>query len=103
MEAKQGRIGLGCVAWSSRRSFLAARSMMKKTNVEPVVAEALAALYATIFSKQMGYHKVIFEGDAQAYTSKYGHFVEEIKLGLRSLESANFIHVKREANNVAHI
>jgi ribonuclease HI len=65
METKQGRIGLGCVARSSRGSFLAAQSVLKKTNAEPIVAKALLALYATIFGRQLGFRKVIFEGDAQ--------------------------------------
>ena len=35
-------------------------------------------------------------------TSKYGHFVEGIKSEMRSLETASFLHVKREGNTVAH-
>ena len=59
----------------------------------------------------MGFRKVTYEGDVQVIVnevnegpcmSKYGHFVEGIKMELRSLESAKFTYVKWEANNVAH-
>ena len=86
--------------------------MVKLTNADPVMAEALTALYATIFGKQMGYRKIIFEGDAQVIvkemnkespcTSKYEYFVEGIKTERRVLESTMFTYVRREANTVAH-
>jgi hypothetical protein len=32
----------------------------------------------------------------------FGHFVEDIKRGLRSLKTSNVVHLKREANLAAH-
>jgi hypothetical protein len=34
--------------------------------------------------------------------SSFGHFVEDIKLGLGSMRTFNFAHVKREANLATH-
>jgi hypothetical protein len=109
---QQGCIGLGCVAMSSMGCFLAARCVVKKISVDPTVAKALAALYATVFGREMGYRQVIFEGDAQVIvmevnreglcTTRYGQFVEGIQSVLNGFESVYFTHVMREANNVAH-
>jgi hypothetical protein len=55
VSVQQGCIGLGCVARSSTRCFLVARFVVKKISVDPTMAEALAALYATIFGREMGY------------------------------------------------
>jgi hypothetical protein len=34
--------------------------------------------------------------------SNYGHLIEDIKEGLQKLSSTRFIHVRRNANTVAH-
>lgn len=34
--------------------------------------------------------------------SRYGHILDGIKSGLESFRSANIVHVKRDANSVAH-
>ena len=64
MEAKKGTVGLGLVTRSSTGRLLTAHSMLKKANADPVMAKALAALHAIIFGREMGYNKVIFEGDS---------------------------------------
>jgi hypothetical protein len=81
--------------------FLAARCVVKKISVDPTVAEALAALYATVFGREMGYRQVIFEGDAQVivmevnreglYTTRYGQFMEGIQSVLNGFESVYFL------------
>jgi hypothetical protein len=55
---------------------------------------------------------VSFEGDSlqvvnEVNTSNpcqslHGHFIEDIKEGICSLEQVSFIHVSREANEAAH-
>ena len=55
VNVEQGCIGLGCVARSSTGCFLAARCVVKKISADPTVAEAIAALYATVFGKELGY------------------------------------------------
>jgi hypothetical protein len=39
---------------------------------------------------------------ATPFLSSFGHFVEDIKLGLGSLRTFSFVHVKREANLATH-
>lgn len=103
---------LGCIARTSTGAFQAARSMTMVTRAEPVVAEALAALYAIGFGRELGFQRVILVRDAQTIvkevnreglcTNSYGHFVEGIQSEMRAFETAQFIHVNKEANNIAH-
>jgi hypothetical protein len=57
-------IGLGMIARDERGKFLAACSKRQSINVEPVVAEALAATQAILFCQEHNFQKVIFEGDS---------------------------------------
>jgi ribonuclease HI len=111
-DIKQGRVGLGCIARTSTGAVLAARSLTKVIRVDPAMAEALAALYAIVFGLEMGYNRVICEGDAQKIiqdvneegpcTSRYGNVIEGIKSEMRKFEYVCFSHVVREANSAAH-
>lgn len=65
-----------------------------------------------LFSPKREFTGVIFEGDAlnivdavnsnNPCESSYGHFVEDVKVGLVSIGNSKFVHVKREANLAAH-
>jgi hypothetical protein len=44
--------------------FLGARSVMPLIVVNPETVEAMAALWAVQFSKEVGFYEVVFEGDA---------------------------------------
>jgi ribonuclease HI len=105
-------IGMGIIARDEKGRFLAAISKKQKIMVEPVVAETIAAINAIIFCQELNYRNVIFEGDAlqvvrevnsdRMCSNHYGHLVEDVKLGLRQLNSAKFTHVRRSANGAAH-
>ncbi|XP_059436307.1 uncharacterized protein LOC132169261 [Corylus avellana] len=105
-------IGLGVIARDERGKFLVAYSKHQWIDVEPVIAEALAALHAIILCQEENFQNVVFEGDSlqvvQAINSdsqcnsKYGHLIEDIKKGTRSLASSIFTHVKRSANEAAN-
>lgn len=79
---------------------------------EACVAEALAALWAVKFCKEVGFFEVILEGDAAQvvndiisplpHLAKSGHLTESIIQELQGFRSATIVHVKRECNNVAH-
>ena len=56
--------GLGIIAKDHKGNCLAARSLTYRLITEPVVAEAFAALHATMMAKELGYVNVQFERDA---------------------------------------
>jgi hypothetical protein len=76
------------------------------------MAEAISALLAVLFAKEMGFTDVFFEGDdlqvIQALSTTpphlhwFGHFVESILLELQYFKSFSFAHCRRDANGVAH-
>lgn len=55
LDLTKKKIGLGIVARDDRGSFMAAYSKNQAIEVNPVVAEALAALHAVIFCQEQGY------------------------------------------------
>jgi ribonuclease HI len=81
---------LGVIAKDSNGVSLGARSVTKQVNANPITVEVMAALLAMQFNKEIGFLDVIFEGDtAQVineinseppYTSRVGHFLENIHL-----------------------
>ncbi|XXG66509.1 hypothetical protein AAC387_Pa06g0064 [Persea americana] len=81
---------------------------------ESYEVEALSAVTATCFAKELGLNiYTILEGDClrviQALQmispdlSPIGHPIEEVEDRLRSFQSANISHTKREGNIVAHL
>lgn len=106
-------IGLGFVARDCRGRFLGARCIRKPFLVEPKMAEAMAALWAVLFCKEVGFFEVLFEGDSAQVVeeihskslslSSCGHFIESIVKELKDFRSANFVHASRDCNTVAHM
>jgi hypothetical protein len=98
-------IGIGLIARDETGKFVAAVSKKERVAVEPVVAETLAALSAIQWCQEQSFQDVIFEGDAlqvvkevnsdRPCSSYYGHLVEDVKVGLRRLNSTRFCHVRR--------
>lgn len=105
-------VGLGLLARDANGSFLVACGIKMRLVADPTMAEALAALHAVIFAKELGFSRVIFEGDAlwivrainsnEPCDSNYGHFVEDVKTDKGSLEMSTVTHVVRGANSAAH-
>jgi hypothetical protein len=84
----EGCLRIGIVAHDCEGVLLGAKCVFCLINADPTVAESLAAIYAMIFCKEVGFFDVIFEGDAlqvvkeiqstPPYTSRFGHFVGSI-------------------------
>jgi ribonuclease HI len=112
VDTSKNLIGLGIIARDDKGCFLAAVSKQERIKAEPVVAETLAAFNAILLCEEHNFQDVILEGDAlqvvkevnsdKHCSSYFGHLVEDVKNGLRSLNSAKFSHVRRSANVVAH-
>jgi hypothetical protein len=83
-----------------------------KLLVDPKVAEVMATLHAIIFSIEVGFFYVVFEGDAlqvvcdinsaPLYSSRIGHFIESINQELGCFRSSCVVFVPRECNVAAH-
>jgi ribonuclease HI len=58
-------VGMGLIARDGRGTILATTTKVLFSDVDPMVAEALAATHAFITGYELGFQQVIFEGDAQ--------------------------------------
>jgi hypothetical protein len=80
---------------------------------DPSIAEAVATWKATVFCCDQGFQSVILEGDAleivQAFRqegpswSKYGQIIANSRTRLNSIQSWEPSHIRREANEAAHL
>jgi ribonuclease HI len=112
MDTAKKVIGMGFIARDEKGKFLATVSKQEHMVVEPAATETLAALNAILWCQEQNFQEVIFEGDAlqvvkevnteEQCSSYYGHQVEDVKHGLRSLNGARFCHVRRSTNAAAH-
>jgi hypothetical protein len=60
----KGYVGLGIIARDSLGNVLGAKRLTKFLSTDSHIAEVMPASYAVIFSKEVGFFDVIFEGDA---------------------------------------
>ncbi|MFQ6654830.1 hypothetical protein Gotur_025640 [Gossypium turneri] len=75
-------------------------------------AEALACLHAITFARDMGFRKVVVEGDSRTIIVKLqkgvldrsaiGVYVKEIRIMALNFDYISFQHADRESNLVAH-
>jgi len=103
----KGWIGMGMIARDSNSACLGAKSVTKELITDSATAEAMAALSAMYFCRD-----VILEGDAKQvlqainsnplFLSKFGHFIESIHHEKRNFRSVDFSFIPREGNAVAH-
>jgi hypothetical protein len=109
---QSGCIAFGIVARDCEGFLLGAKCVHLKLLVDPKVAEVMAALHAILFSREVGFFDVVFEGDAlqvvrdinsaPPYSSRIGHFIESINQELGCFRSSSVVFVPRECNVAAH-
>ena len=113
MDKGLGKIWIGHILRDHEGKFLIARSLTKNFLVDPIVAEARAALQAVEFCREMaGFYDVTMEGDAlQIFNtvkvkhknwSSFGHIIGGIQERMRLMRSCLIEHIKRNANSIAH-
>lgn len=76
-------------------------------------AEAVAAVQALRFAKDMGFRQIELEGDSSTIISKLkttsidrseiGPHIWEARILLTMFEKVKYQHIKREGNRVAHL
>ncbi|KAK8546682.1 hypothetical protein V6N12_027456 [Hibiscus sabdariffa] len=81
--------------------------------VDAFVAEVLACLQAIVFAKELGFRRIVVEGDSLSVIKKVNCniadksiialIIHDIKEVARNLESVSFCFARREANNAAHV
>ncbi|XP_059461784.1 uncharacterized protein LOC132190750 [Corylus avellana] len=110
---QSGWVGLAAVIRDSQGNMVAAKTVTRKGLIEPVAAEALAALMAVQLSREMGFSRLWLEGDAKTIVdavnstepdwSRIGHLVDDIRMEIQTFTSWKVAYVRREANHVAHM
>jgi ribonuclease HI len=112
VSAKNKCMGVGVIIRDGDGQISAAKSASICANFDPAAGEALAALHAAEFCRDLGIPEVILEGDSLMVTRaleekgenwlRYGQIVEDTKSVLRSFRQWRISHVRREANGAAH-
>ncbi|XP_059440462.1 uncharacterized protein LOC132172916 [Corylus avellana] len=106
------RMGVGVIIRDERGQIIATLSQPTEYHHEPAAAEAVAALKAVEFCREVGVHETILEGDSLLVVNaiknqnqcwlRYGQIITDIKWVLESLTQWSIRHIKREANSAAH-
>lgn len=106
------RMGAGVVVRDDHGRVHAAQSKTLSSYQEPMVVEALVALQAVEFSRDLGLQDIILEGDSLQVVNvilehedswcRFGEIEVDIKLVLGSFRSWDIKHVKWSQNNAAH-
>jgi hypothetical protein len=107
-----GKTGVGVVARDETGLVVAAMSASRPCITDPATAEAVAAWMMAELCIKLDLRRVIVEGDSVEMVTalqregecngRYGHFVDDTKQLLSTLDYWSAQHVGREANNVAH-
>lgn len=108
---RDGRIGVGLVARDAFGMMLGARCVSRCLCMDPLTAEAMAALFAVQFCIEVGFFDVVFEGDAHTvikeinsqppHLSRIRHFIESIASVRQQCRNFSFVYVHRSINGAA--
>jgi ribonuclease HI len=112
LNVRNGVVGLGYVIRSDDGVIVGAKCCACMVEANPLLAECMAAYSAMNFCKDMGFSKIICEGDSLQVVKaicdpsstfvKIGHFVDAIRKDASDFTSCSWAHCCREANVVAH-
>ena len=104
--------GFGTIIRNSAGEVMAGMSVKGPDVNSSEEAEVLACPRAVEFSREVGFSRVIIEGDclnvmralfvSTENSSLLGHIYEDIKFNLRGLQVLSINWVKRDGNMVAH-
>lgn len=107
------KMGIGTVIRDEDGGVVAARACFLPYIDDPTAAEAMAAWYAVTLGRDMGGTCILLEGDSMEAVMalrkrrfsyrNFGHLLEDIAASFTFFHSVNVVHVRREANKVAHV
>ena len=108
----QSLAGLGIVVRDPARFVLAALSQKIPLPTSVETGEVKAARRALVFAKELGFERVLVEGDSEIIvnaicgksllSSALGHILEDTHVLSSTFTSIFFHHIKRLGNYVAH-
>jgi hypothetical protein len=109
---ENGYMEVGIIARDFMGRVCVARSLTVGQFFDLAAAEAMAGVHTMMMGKELSCDGVILKRDAQLivnainamtpYRSKYGHFIEDIQVGIRTRSNMSVIHTSREANYAPH-
>lgn len=111
VKADSRRFGVGLIVRDFMGQVCAACCSVQEGCPEPTVAEAMGALTAVEFCRDLGFQKIVLEGDSKSVVQavnggtpwcKFGQIMEDIHAILPGFRSWKAEHVRREANAAAH-
>ncbi|XP_059431601.1 uncharacterized protein LOC132165120 [Corylus avellana] len=111
VKAASRRFGVGIIVWDFIGHVCAASCLVQEGRSEPTVAEAMGALSAVEFCRDLGFQKIVLEEDSKAVVqavkggatwSNFGQIIEDIHTILPGFRSWRVEHVRREANGAAN-
>jgi ribonuclease HI len=105
-------MGVGLVARDSTGKVRASMCNFLPYLTDPAVAEAYAARQGAELLRDMGFQKILLEGDAQVIvqainyagvcSARYANIIDDTRTILQSFSSWRALFVRRECNSVAH-
>ncbi|XP_041027052.1 uncharacterized protein LOC121267270 [Juglans microcarpa x Juglans regia] len=106
-------MGLGVVLRNEKGEVLACACYKRPPVSDFVMAKTVALWYAVDLCNELGFNKVIFEGDAQLVVEAVnsededlfarGHIIEDIKTVFKGRSAWKVKFIRREENGVAHL
>ncbi|XP_059462058.1 uncharacterized protein LOC132191056 [Corylus avellana] len=110
---KERKMGVEVIARDYTGKVLATLSAPRPIVSDPTVAETIGAWMSVDLTSHLGFTRIYLEGDAleivQALRmegscwSRYEHLINDAKILIQKFQFWEVDHVKREANEVAHI
>ena len=110
--AEQGRAGIGVIIRNSDGDVMASMSQQVQLPTTVTQVEAMAARKAAEFALEIGFNKVVLEGDSEIVykdlknngpsLALHGRLVQDVKALFPLFSSICFSHVGRAGNKAAH-
>ena len=108
-----GAAGIGAVVRNSSGEVLAAQSEIIPLPSSIVALETIAARWAILFVRELGFSGTILEGDSREAISSIkkqsfqhpvvGHLVKDIVSSVNMFQYYSFSHTRRQGNVLAHV
>ncbi|XP_012848396.1 PREDICTED: uncharacterized protein LOC105968309 [Erythranthe guttata] len=112
LRSAESKCSLGGLARTSNGKCVVWFSYCLKQNLDPVVAEAMAALKAVKFALARQFFRIVLEGDSstlvaairckEGLRTSYGNLIADIKRLATHFEEFEVCYVKRDGNRAAH-
>ena len=106
------RTGIGVILRNNKGLVMASASQNIQLMTSMVEMEAMAAIRAIELSSELGFDRVIFEGDCETVVraltdssqpfATYGLLIQDAQTLANRFNGVRFQHVGREGNKVAH-